>query len=111
MTRKYLIYALVAAGLVAASVPALAQMKSISSMPVDDIVKALKSEGRVSMSGTVFESDSAKLTVASSGVLAKLADSMTQLPAARLAVVGHTDITGAYSYSDWVCDRCKSSHG
>jgi outer membrane protein OmpA-like peptidoglycan-associated protein len=105
MTRKHLIYGLFMAGLMAGSSPVLAQTESISTMPVEGIVKALKSDGRVSMSGTLFESDSAKLTDASGVVLAKLAVSLTQLPDAKLAVVGHTDTTGDFAYNVDLSER------
>jgi outer membrane protein OmpA-like peptidoglycan-associated protein len=96
MKTKFLICSLLTTGLMAASPPALAQTESIAAMPVEGIIAALENEGRVSMSGTHFESDSAELLDGSGSVLAKVAESLVQLPDARLAVVGHTDSTGDF---------------
>ncbi|MCP4386614.1 MAG: OmpA family protein [Hyphomicrobiales bacterium] len=96
MLRRSLYYGLGLAGIVLATSPALAQSESIAALPVEGIVAALQNNGRVSMSGTHFESDSADLLEGSGIVLAKLAESLGQLPDARLAVIGHTDSTGDF---------------
>jgi hypothetical protein len=105
MSTKHLVHGLFIAGLIAASSPALAQVESLSATSVEDIVEVLISEGRVSMSGTHFESESAQLTDASSAVLAKLAQSLGQIPDATLAVVGHTDSTGPFVYNVDLSER------
>ncbi|WP_299354298.1 OmpA family protein [uncultured Shimia sp.] len=57
----------------------------------------LHANGRVSMSGTFFASDSATLSDGANEVLFKLARVLEGMPDARLAVVGHTDSTGDFS--------------
>jgi outer membrane protein OmpA-like peptidoglycan-associated protein len=101
MIRKHLIASLIVGALSWTTAPALAQgnAPAIAAMTAEDIVKALKSEGRVAMSGTFFESNSANLTAESASVLAKLAESLAQLPDAKVAVVGHSDSTGDFAYN------------
>jgi outer membrane protein OmpA-like peptidoglycan-associated protein len=105
MTRKYLICSLFAAGLAATSLPVMAQQMAISEMTPAGIIQALTNNGRVSMRGTLFETDSDKLTAASDPVLAKVAASMKLLPEARVAVVGHTDSTGEFAYNVDLSER------
>ena len=64
-----------------------------------EIVDALKTEGRVSMSGAFFETDSAELNSSAPEVLFKLASAMNGHPKLRLAIVGHTDSTGDFDYN------------
>jgi outer membrane protein OmpA-like peptidoglycan-associated protein len=101
MHRKLLIGGVVAAGLMVGLPPAFAQSQttSISTMPVIEIVAALNSKGRLSMSGASFESNDHKLTAASASLIAKLADSLKQLPDAKVALVGHSDSTGDFAYN------------
>lgn len=63
------------------------------------IVEALKTRGRVSMSGTFFETDSTELNSSAPEVLFKLASAMNGHPKLRLAIVGHTDSTGDFDYN------------
>lgn len=64
-----------------------------------EILETLRSEGRVSMSGAFFETDSADLTASADEALAKLARGLANNPEVRLAVVGHTDSTGDFAYN------------
>ncbi len=101
--RYKILTAAVLSALLCSSAPpaALAQSQApaIASMTVEAIVEALKSNGRVAMAGTFFESDSAQLTPDSGAVLAKLAESLEQMPDARVAVVGHSDSSGGFAYN------------
>jgi hypothetical protein len=101
MNKKLLMNGLFAAGLMATMPLSFAQAQSmaISQMPIADIVATLKSEGRVSMSGALFESNNHKLTGSAGDVVAKLAESLKQLPDAKLAIVGHSDSTGDFAYN------------
>ncbi len=93
---------LLATLLLGASVPlaaAQSQPPSIEDMTANDILKAMQIDGRVAMAGTFFESDSAKLTAEAETVLSKLAESLEQMPDARVAVVGHSDSTGDFAYN------------
>jgi outer membrane protein OmpA-like peptidoglycan-associated protein len=69
------------------------------------IAEALRAEGRVTMSGTFFETDSAQLIDGAQEVLFKLAKSLEQMPDVRLAVVGHTDGTGDFAYNVDLSER------
>lgn len=99
MNRSMIICGLFAVGLMAGSPQALAQNTSIGSLSVEDIVSTLKGEGRVSMSGALFESNDHRLTGSAGAVVAKLAESLAQLPDTKLAVVGHSDSTGDFAYN------------
>ncbi|MCP4073914.1 MAG: OmpA family protein [Hyphomicrobiales bacterium] len=119
--HRIIIGSLVAAGLLTGLPPAFAQTQtmSISTMPIADIVAALNTKGRLSMSGALFESNDHNLTAASSDVLAKLAESLNQLPDAKVALVGHSDSTGDFAYNvdlsarraQSVIEALVSSHG
>ncbi|WIY24267.1 OmpA family protein [Parasedimentitalea psychrophila] len=70
--------------------------QAIGDMTEAQVLSALRSDGRVAMSGAFFETGSAALTANSANVIAKLAGVLKVLPDARLAVVGHTDNTGDF---------------
>ena len=67
---------------------------TIGDLSEDQALAMLKDQGRVSMSGTFFDTGSAALTSGAGEVLFKLAKVLEGLPGARLAVVGHTDNVG-----------------
>jgi OmpA-OmpF porin, OOP family len=71
----------------------------VSKASPDDIKKALDSDGRVSLSGVLFETDSARLNPAGEDLAARLAAVLKQNPGIKVAVVGHTDSTGAFQYN------------
>jgi outer membrane protein OmpA-like peptidoglycan-associated protein len=71
----------------------------VSKASPDNIKKALESDGRVSLSGVLFETDSARLNPAGEDLVARLAAVLTQNPGIKVAVVGHTDSTGAFQYN------------
>lgn len=84
----------------AQSVPQLgmdANTQAIGDMSEAQVLEALRSDGRVAMSGAFFETDSATLSPNAGNVIAKLAGVLKLLPEARLAVVGHTDNTGDFA--------------
>jgi outer membrane protein OmpA-like peptidoglycan-associated protein len=84
----------------AQSVPQLgmdANTQAIGDMSEAQVLEVLRSDGRVAMSGAFFETDSAKLSPNAQSVIAKLAGVLKMLPEARLAVVGHTDNSGAFA--------------
>jgi outer membrane protein OmpA-like peptidoglycan-associated protein len=101
MKNRLLICGLFTAALLTGLPPALAQTQtmSISTMPIADVVAALNSKGRLSMSGALFESNDHNLTASSADVIAKLAESLKQLPEAKVALVGHSDSTGDFAYN------------
>jgi outer membrane protein OmpA-like peptidoglycan-associated protein len=59
----------------------------------------LSSQGRVALYGIQFDFDSDRVRPESDATLAEIATLMTQDPALRLFVVGHTDSTGGYQYN------------
>jgi len=71
----------------------------VSKASPDDIKKALDSDGRVSLSGVLFETDSARLNPAGEDLVARLAAVLKQNPGIKVAVVGHTDSTGAFQHN------------
>jgi len=73
--------------------------RAIGEMTDAAIVEALREDGRVSMSGGFFDTDSDALTGTSSEVLFKVASAMTSLPEMRLVIVGHTDSVGDFNYN------------
>ena len=79
--------------------------KGIGEMSDAQIAEALRTQGRVSMSGAFFETDSADLAASSDEVLFKLASSMKIHPELRLAVVGHTDSVGDFNYNLDLAER------
>ena len=81
------------------------QARGIGELTDEQIVEALQEDGRVVMSGTFFEFDSANLNDNASEVLFKLASGMNNYPNIRLAVVGHTDSTGDFDYNIELSER------
>ena len=73
--------------------------RAIGEMTDAAIVEALREDGRVSMSGGFFDTDSDALTGTSSEVLFKIASAMASLPEMRLVIVGHTDSVGDFNYN------------
>ncbi|CUJ99525.1 Outer membrane porin F precursor [Ruegeria denitrificans] len=69
------------------------------------VVSALREDGRVSMSGGFFETDSDALSGTSPEVLFKVASAMATLPEMRLAIVGHTDSVGDFTYNIDLAER------
>ena len=68
---------------------------TIGDLSESQALTMLKDQGRVSMSGTFFDTNSAALISGANEVLFKLARVLEGLPGTRLAVVGHTDNTGS----------------
>ena len=79
--------------------------RAVGEMTDEAIVEALREDGRVSMSGGFFETDSDALTETSAEVLFKVASGMALFPEARLVVVGHTDSTGDFYYNIDLAER------
>jgi outer membrane protein OmpA-like peptidoglycan-associated protein len=66
----------------------------------DDIIAAMQRDKRVALTGgVVFETDSARLSPAGLDAAARLADALKRNPTWNVAVVGHTDNTGAFKYN------------
>lgn len=65
----------------------------------DTIAKALNNDGRVTLRGVLFETDSARLNDSGRDAAARLAGAMLQNPTIRVAIVGNTDSTGAFRYN------------
>ncbi len=63
--------------------------RAVGELTDEAVVSALREDGRVSMSGGFFETDSDALTGTSPEVLFKVASAMATLPEMRLAIVGH----------------------
>lgn len=70
----------------------------VSAQP-GEIAGALSRDGRVSIRGVLFETDSASLLPDTKVVLLKLATVLEENQKIRLAVVGHTDSTGKFDYN------------
>ncbi len=81
-----------------------ARTQAIGDMTETQVLSALRSDGRVAMSGAFFETGGASLTTGSAAVIAKLAAVLKQLPDARLAVVNHTDNTGGFDRNRQLSD-------
>ncbi len=79
--------------------------RAIGEMTDEAIVEALREDGRVSMSGGFFETDSDTLAGTSGEVLFKIASGMALFPEARLVIVGHTDSTGDFYYNIDLAER------
>lgn len=73
--------------------------RAIGELTNEAVLAALREDGRVSMSGGFFETDSADLSGTSPEVLFKLASAMATLPEMRIAIVGHTDSVGEFGYN------------
>jgi OOP family OmpA-OmpF porin len=61
--------------------------------------KGLQSEGKVSLYGLQFETDSATLSADSDGTLKQISDLLHQQPKLRVYIVGHTDNTGSLDHN------------
>ena len=71
----------------------------VSKASPEDIKKALDRDGRVSLSGVLFETDSAHLTAVGKEQTAQLAEVLKKNPSLKVAVVGHTDSTGTFQHN------------
>ena len=72
----------------------------------DDIAKALREDGRVTISGGIlFETDSARLAPSAAPLVTRLADVLKKNPDLKVAVLGHTDNTGDYNYNIQLSER------
>jgi len=96
---------LVAGSAAAQSLYGQERARAIGEMTDEAIVEALREDGRVSMSGGFFETDSEALTGTSGEVLFKIASGMALFPEARLVIVGHTDSTGDFYYNIDLAER------
>ena len=74
-----------------------ARAQTLGEMTDDQVLETLRSNGRVSMSGAFFETDSATLNTSADVSLSKIAKALEGMPDTRLAVVGHTDNTGDFA--------------
>jgi outer membrane protein OmpA-like peptidoglycan-associated protein len=78
----------------------------ITTASTEDIADALKKDGRVAISGGIlFETDSAKLAPSAGDLVSRIADVMKRNPNLKVAVVGHTDNTGAFKYNLQLSER------
>lgn len=72
----------------------------------DDIAEALKNDGRVVISGGIlFETDSAKLAPSAADVVRRVSDMMKKNSDLNVAVVGHSDSKGDFSYNRQLSER------
>ncbi|MCL5776133.1 OmpA family protein [Limibaculum sp. FT325] len=71
----------------------------IAKASANDIGKALRRDGKVAMRGVLFETDSARLSAEGKDLTARLAQVLADDPTLKVAVVGHTDNTGAFTYN------------
>jgi outer membrane protein OmpA-like peptidoglycan-associated protein len=76
-----------------------ARAQTLGEMTDDQVLETLRSNGRVSMSGAFFETDSTSLNTSADVSLSKIAKALEGMPDTRLAVVGHTDNTGDFGYN------------
>ena len=78
----------------------------ISTATEEDIANALRSDGRVVISGGVFFAfDSAEINPNAMQLVNKLANVMQQYPDLNVAVVGYTDNTGNFNYNIKLSER------
>jgi len=72
----------------------------------DEIAKALKSDGRVAITGGfLFATDSATVAPGAGDLLKRISTMMKNNPDVTIAVVGHTDSTGNYKYNLQLSER------
>lgn len=71
----------------------------------DTIAGSLETQGRVVLTGLVFETGSSTLNAAKSDVLRELADYLQTNPEARITLVGHTDSEGALDKNITLSER------
>ncbi len=78
----------------------------INTATEEDIANALRSDGRVIISGGVlFAFDSAEINPNAMQLVNKLANVMQQHPDLNVAVVGYTDNTGNFNYNIKLSER------
>lgn len=82
-----------------------------SSASSEDIAAALRRDGRVTLRGVLFEFDSDQLSAEGEAAAARLSEAMMANPALRVAVVGHTDATGRFTYNLDLSERRARSLG
>ena len=68
----------------------------VSETSPEEIKKALDRDGRVSLSGVLFETGSARLTAVGKEQTTQLAEVLKNNPSLKVAIVGHTDSTGTF---------------
>lgn len=78
---------------------------SLDRLTEDGLLLELRREGRVSLSGTFFATDSADLASNADDIIAKLANVMQANPEMRMAVIGHTDNTGNFGANISLSER------
>jgi outer membrane protein OmpA-like peptidoglycan-associated protein len=79
--------------------------KAIGEMTDARVMEVLRADGRVAMSGQFFETDSTDLSSDAAVILFKLAKAMESLPEMRVAIVGHTDSVGDFTYNVGLSQR------
>ena len=99
MTALALILAVTSGPAIAQSLFGQERARAIGELTDEAVVSALREDGRVSMSGGFFDTDSDALTGTSPEVLFKIASAMATLQEMRLAIVGHTDSVGDFAYN------------
>lgn len=72
---------------------------AIGDLTKDEVLKALISDGRVSMSGAYFATDSTRLDATVSLGLDKLVHAMERMPERQVVIVGNTDSVGDFNYN------------
>jgi len=76
---------------------------------VDSALKDLRSRGRVSIHGILFDVDSAQIREESRPTLERIAELLNENPELSLYVVGHTDNTGNLDYNIGLSERRAES--
>jgi outer membrane protein OmpA-like peptidoglycan-associated protein len=77
----------------------------------EDVARALDRDGRVTLRGVLFESDSARLSDDGRLAAQRLAAAMDRSPALRVAIVGHTDATGTFRHNLDLSERRAEAIG
>ena len=77
----------------------VAAMEQAVVVKADQIASAMAEEGKVAFYGLYFDTDSAVLKAESAPSLAEMARWLGENPAARVFIVGHTDMVGAVPHN------------
>ncbi len=78
---------------------AIVETYDIATANRDDVGASLLRDGRVVLRGVEFATDSADLSGGSYAAAGNIAEVLNRNPQLKLAVVGHTDNTGDYTYN------------
>ncbi|GGB55796.1 membrane protein [Roseibium aquae] len=75
------------------------RMEVVESVTRDDLSAAYDDQGRITLNGVFFATDSDTMTAESGAALTEIAAFLTARPEAKAYVVGHTDATGDFDYN------------